>query len=61
MLGRDPSMAESPFRDRREAGRRLGEALEWLRDERPVVLALPRGGGPVAAGGLSHSSRPGAF
>lgn len=35
------------FADRRDAGRRLGEALERLRDERPVVLALPRGGVPV--------------
>ena len=35
------------FADRRDAGRRLGEALERLRDEDPVVLALPRGGVPV--------------
>jgi putative phosphoribosyl transferase len=36
------------FRDRREAGRALAERLETLRDEHPVVLALPRGGVPVA-------------
>lgn len=35
------------FTDRREAGRALAEALERLRLERPVVLALPRGGVPV--------------
>ena len=37
------------FRDRREAGRLLGERLACLRDEHPVVLGLPRGGVPVAA------------
>ncbi|HXV04485.1 MAG TPA: phosphoribosyltransferase family protein [Solirubrobacterales bacterium] len=35
------------FADRRDAGRRLGEALGRFRDEDPVVLALPRGGVPV--------------
>ena len=37
------------FRDRREAGRLLAERLAPLHDDRPVVLALPRGGVPVAA------------
>lgn len=37
------------FRDRQEAGRRLGQALQRYRAERPIVLALPRGGVPVAA------------
>jgi putative phosphoribosyl transferase len=36
------------FRDRADAGRRLAAGLEHLRAERPVVLALPRGGVPVA-------------
>lgn len=37
------------FADRLDAGRRLGERLRHLRDEPSVVLALPRGGVPVAA------------
>jgi putative phosphoribosyl transferase len=37
------------FRDRIEAGRRLGEALEDLQGEDVVVLAIPRGGVEVAA------------
>src|SRR5437764_15257480 len=36
------------FRDRREAGWRLAEALARHADLRPLVLALPRGGVPVA-------------
>ena len=36
------------FRDRGDAGRRLAARLERLRHEAPVVLALPRGGVPVA-------------
>lgn len=38
-----------PFHDRADAGRRLAGALVHLLPERPVVLALPRGGVPVAA------------
>jgi putative phosphoribosyl transferase len=38
-----------PFRDRRDAGCRLGERLAPLRAEHPIVLGLPRGGVPVAA------------
>jgi putative phosphoribosyl transferase len=36
-----------PFADRAAAGRLLAERLVWLGLERPVVLALPRGGVPV--------------
>lgn len=38
-----------PFRDRFDAGRRLAQHLTHLRGESPLVLALPRGGVPVAA------------
>jgi putative phosphoribosyl transferase len=37
------------IRDRNEAGERLAALLEDLRSERPLVLALPRGGVPVGA------------
>ena len=37
-----------PFEDRRDAGRRLAGKLLRLKDARPVVFALPRGGVPVA-------------
>jgi putative phosphoribosyl transferase len=36
------------FHDRTDAGRRLGKALQTLDLPDPVVLALPRGGVPVA-------------
>lgn len=39
---------QQQFRDRREAGRLLGQALLRFKAGRPVVLALPRGG--VAVG-----------
>jgi len=38
-----------PFRDRAEAGRRLALALDSYRDDDCLILALPRGGVPVAA------------
>ena len=37
------------FEDRAEAGRQLARALAGYKDERPVVLGLPRGGVAVAA------------
>jgi len=36
------------FVDRQAAGRALGTALDYLRAARPLLLALPRGGVPVA-------------
>jgi putative phosphoribosyl transferase len=36
------------FKNRQDAGRRLAARLLKYKDERPVVLALPRGGVPVA-------------
>lgn len=36
------------FRDRHDAGRRLGRVLGHLRAPQPLVLGLPRGGVPVA-------------
>ncbi len=41
-------MAQALFRDRREAGRRLAMALGRYAAEMPLILALPRGGVPVA-------------
>ena len=41
MFGRD-------FRDRVDAGRQLAAALLHLKESKPIVLALPRGGVPVA-------------
>ena len=38
-----------PFRDRSEAGRRLGDRLSRFKGEHPLVLGIPRGGLPVAA------------
>ncbi len=37
------------FVDRKDAGRQLATLLAPLRNEQPVVLAVPRGGVPVAA------------
>lgn len=40
---------EAFLKDRRDAGRRLAASLAPYGDERPIVLALPRGGVPVGA------------
>ncbi len=38
-----------PFKDRFDAGRKLAKALAGYKKRQPVILALPRGGVPVAA------------
>lgn len=38
-----------PFDDRKDAGERLGVALQGYRSDHPIIVALPRGGVPVAA------------
>ncbi len=45
------SRSEAPvvYRDRREAGRALAQALVRYEHDHPLILALPRGGVPVAA------------
>jgi len=35
------------FANRRSAGRELSQRLQHLREEKPIVLAMPRGGVPV--------------
>lgn len=44
----DAIFTSKVFLDRTDAGRRLAVALERFKEEQPVVLALPRGGVPVA-------------
>jgi putative phosphoribosyl transferase len=43
-----PAVGIPLFHDRRDAGRRLAERLQHLREADPVVIGLPRGGVPVA-------------
>jgi predicted phosphoribosyltransferase len=54
----DPALESIPFTDRTEAGLRLGHALEALRDARPVVIGMARGGVPVAAPVAQHLQAP---
>jgi len=42
-------VAAERYADRTAAGHELAKRLEHLRDQRPVILGLPRGGVPVAA------------
>ncbi len=42
------SIAAVKFSDRREAGKRLAESLGHLRESKPLVIGLPRGGVVVA-------------
>jgi len=44
-----PVRVRQPFANRREAGQELAHAVQALRLPQPLVLALPRGGVPVAA------------
>src|SRR5215471_17757198 len=47
-----------PFPDRRTAGRALATGCEPLAAEDPIVLALPRGGVPVAYEVARHLDAP---
>jgi len=46
------------FRDRRDAGRQLAEAVDLLALDHPIVLALPRGGVPVGHEVARHLGAP---
>ena len=48
----------SLFRNRQDAGRRLAKALSGYKSRHPVILALPRGGVPVAAEVASSLDAP---
>lgn len=43
-----PDLVRLPFANRHEAGRLLGAQLARFKNDHPLVLALPRGGVPVA-------------
>jgi predicted phosphoribosyltransferase len=46
------------FKDRSDAGRKLASSLAEYKDLQPVILALPRGGVPVAAEVASRLKAP---
>ena len=46
------------FENRTDAGQRLAPLLDYLRDSHPVVMAIPRGGVPVAAEVAAHLGAP---
>ncbi len=46
------------FADRRDAGRRLAAALDHLRERRPIVIAVPRGGVVVGHEVATHLRAP---
>ena len=48
MPAAEEGTGHKPFADRRDAGRQLGAELLPLAAEHPLVVALPRGGVPVA-------------
>jgi predicted phosphoribosyltransferase len=48
IAGRSATMGHMVFTDRRDGGQRLARLLQRFAAERPVVVALPRGGVPVA-------------
>ena len=52
LIQRTSSSVDEPsvmiFADRTDAGRRLAAELSWLLPQHPIVVALPRGGVPVA-------------
>jgi len=47
-----------PFRNRADAGRKLAKVLASYKKRQPVVLALPRGGVPIAAEVCAALSAP---
>jgi putative phosphoribosyl transferase len=47
LRGENVHYEETPFEDRKDAGRQLAERLARYEDENSIILALPRGGVPV--------------
>jgi putative phosphoribosyl transferase len=57
-FGQASSRRTARFADRRQAGAQLGRRLSALRAQHPVVVALPRGGVPVAYEVAAQLSAP---